>query len=208
MSRFVTVAHSNPGWRNPLIFGWAGMRGVVSLAMALSIPLLIYEGQPFPFRNLILFITFVVILVTLCFQGLTLPWLIRRVKPEDNFDAVPEREQELIIQRKIAQGSLQFLEEKYGQDVLSNERLNNLRERLKIDLSSFDPEFEAESVPAENSLQKRRIIYLEMLEEQRRLLKEMNRLPEFDEELIRKYLSLIDVEEFKIREKQLETDSE
>ncbi len=58
------------------------MRGVVSLAAALSIPLLISEGQPFPHRNLILFITFIVILVTLVLQGLTLPLVIRKVKLE------------------------------------------------------------------------------------------------------------------------------
>ena len=58
-SRFITVADSSPGWKGPLILGWAGMRGVVSLAAALSIPLLMDDGRPFPYRNLILFITFV-----------------------------------------------------------------------------------------------------------------------------------------------------
>jgi monovalent cation/hydrogen antiporter len=68
--RFITVADRNPGWKIPLVFGWAGMRGVVSLAAALSIPVMIAPGQPFPFRNLILIITFIVILVTLVFQSL------------------------------------------------------------------------------------------------------------------------------------------
>lgn len=78
ISRFITVADPNPGWKMPLIAGWAGMRGVVSLAAALSIPIFISADQPFPYRNLILFITFIVILVTLVFQGLTLPgWLER-----------------------------------------------------------------------------------------------------------------------------------
>src|SRR5678816_2624212 len=65
MSRLITVADPNPGWKNPLILGWAGMRGVVSLAAALSIPLVMDSGPPFPQRHLILFITFVVILLTL-----------------------------------------------------------------------------------------------------------------------------------------------
>ncbi|RYY94103.1 MAG: Na+/H+ antiporter, partial [Chitinophagaceae bacterium] len=63
MSRFIKVADPNPGWRAPAVLGWAGMRGVVSLAAALSIPVL-SNGNPFPHRNLILLITFVVILVT------------------------------------------------------------------------------------------------------------------------------------------------
>jgi CPA1 family monovalent cation:H+ antiporter len=204
VSRFITVADANPGWRGPLVLGWAGMRGVVSLAAALSVPLLIPEGQPFPYRDLILFITFVVILVTLVFQGLTLPWLIRKVKPEDRNTPIPEPKQELIIQKKIAMASLQFLEEKYGEDGLRNDHLNNLQARLKLDLRFFNQELDEIQDARENSLTSYQTIYLEMLEHQRKLLNKMNRLAEFDEELIRKYLSLIDVEEFKIREKQLQ----
>jgi CPA1 family monovalent cation:H+ antiporter len=204
MSRFITVADPNPGWRNPVITGWAGMRGVVSLAAALSVPVLVNEGQLFPYRNLILFITFIVILVTLVFQGLTLPWLIRRVKPEDKYTTIPEHKQEIVIQKKIAQASLQFLEEKYCKDYLPNEYVNNLHARLKLDLKSFNQELEEINNTEENSFKSYPTIYLELLEQQRRLLNEMNRFAEFDEELIRKYLSLIDLEEFKIREKQLQ----
>jgi Na+/H+ antiporter len=62
----------------PLILGWSGMRGVVSLAAALAIPITLSDGAGFPQRNLILFITFIVILLTLVVQGLTLPQLIKR----------------------------------------------------------------------------------------------------------------------------------
>jgi NhaP-type Na+/H+ or K+/H+ antiporter len=192
-----------------MILGWAGMRGVVSLAAALSIPLLISEGQPFPHRNLILFITFIVILVTLVFQGLTLPLLIRKVAPEDRYTTIPEYEQERIIQKKIAKASLQFLEARHGKDRVQNEHLDNLFARLQIDLRSLDQEHEESNDTKENSSKSYQSIYLELLDQQRVLLNEMNRLAEFDEELIRKYLSLIDLEEFKIREKQLqEVDSE
>jgi monovalent cation/hydrogen antiporter len=203
MSRLITVADPTPGWRNPLILGWAGMRGVVSLAAALSIPLVI-RGQPFPHRNLILFITFIVILVTLVFQGLTLPWLIRKVGQEDKQTTIPEHEQELIIQKKIAKASLQFLEEKYGKDRVQNEHLDNLFATLQTDLRSLDQELEESNETKENSSKRYQSIYLQLLEQQRLLLDEMNRLTEFDEELIRKYLSLIDLEEFKVREKQLQ----
>jgi monovalent cation/hydrogen antiporter len=204
MSHFITVADPHPGWRNPLIFGWAGMRGVVSLAAALSIPLLISADRPFPFRNLILFITFIVILVTLIFQGLTLPWLIRRVKAEDKYSNISEHDQELIIQKKIAKISLQFLDKKYGSERTRNEHLDNLYARLKIDLKSLEKELNESNNGKENSSKNYPAIYLELLDQQRLHLNEMNRLTEFDEELIRKYLSLIDLEEFKIREKQLQ----
>jgi CPA1 family monovalent cation:H+ antiporter len=204
MSNFITVADSNPGWKLPLISGWAGMRGVVSLAAALSIPLLTPGGQPFPYRNLILFITFIVILVTLVLQGLTLPWLIRKVKLEDKYTLIPEHQQESIIQKKIAQSSLQFLEEKYGKERVQNEYLSNLSAKLQIDYSFFQRDFNTNK----NVLSSYQRIYLELLEHQRRLLHEMNRRTEFDEDLIRKYLSLIDLEEIKLREKWFsETDS-
>lgn len=67
------------GWRERVVFGWSGMRGAVSLAAALAIPTTIESGAPFPDRDLILFLTYVVILVTLVVQGLTLPALIRRL---------------------------------------------------------------------------------------------------------------------------------
>jgi monovalent cation/hydrogen antiporter len=206
ISNFITVADPDPGWKMPLIAGWAGMRGVVSLAAALSIPLLSTEAQPFPFRNLILFITFIVILVTLVFQGLSLPWLIRKVNMEDKHTAIPEHKQELIIQKKIAQSSLQFLEERYGNERVENEYLKNLSAKLQIDLNFFQRDFEELNHTPEKALSRYQRIYLDLLDQQRSLLNEMNRHADFDEELIRKYLSLIDLEELKLREKRFQED--
>jgi monovalent cation/hydrogen antiporter len=73
-----------PSWRQVSIVAWTGMRGVVSLAAALAIPLSLQNGAAFPARELILFLTFVVILATLVLQGLSLPFLIRWLGiPED-----------------------------------------------------------------------------------------------------------------------------
>jgi monovalent cation/hydrogen antiporter len=66
-----------PSPRAIFILGWAGMRGVIALAAALALPEVLADGSPFPQRNLLIFLTFCVILVTLVFQGLTLPPLIR-----------------------------------------------------------------------------------------------------------------------------------
>jgi Na+/H+ antiporter len=66
-----------PPWQYPTVIAWAGMRGVVSLAAAFAIPVEIAHGEPFPARELILFLTFCVILGTLVLQGLTLPHVIR-----------------------------------------------------------------------------------------------------------------------------------
>lgn len=203
MANFITVADRNPGWRVPIVFGWSGMRGVVSLAAALSIPVLAQEGHPFPYRNLILFITFIVILVTLVVQGLTLPWLIRKLHPTSKFDTMTREEQEIVIQKKIAHVSLQHLEEKYKEHTQKNEHVSNLHARLKLDMKFFNQEMEVIKSLNGNSLVEFLRIYLELLDEQRKKLDQMNHKAEFDEELIRKYLSLIDIEEFKIREKLL-----
>ncbi|WP_327353505.1 Na+/H+ antiporter [Streptomyces sp. NBC_01304] len=71
---------TNPTWTGPLIVGWAGMRGVVSLAIAFSIPKVLDDGSPFPARNLVLFLTFTTVIGTLVVQGLSLPGLIRLLR--------------------------------------------------------------------------------------------------------------------------------
>ncbi|GAB3640702.1 Na+/H+ antiporter [Spirosoma arcticum] len=204
-SRFITVADPNPGWKGPLILGWAGMRGVVSLAAALSIPLLIRAGQPFPHRNLILFITFIVILVTLVFQGLTLPWLIRLLNMEDRHTTLPEPQQERIIQETITRASLQFLEEART-DGVSNEHLANLYERLQLDLRLLSQESQATDAPTGSAQLAYQRTYLDLLGQQRSALNELNRRADYDEELIRKYFALIDLEEYKVREKLVRED--
>ncbi|MFB7655299.1 MULTISPECIES: Na+/H+ antiporter [unclassified Streptomyces] len=80
LSARVRAREGDLSWKGPFIIGWAGMRGVVSLAIAFSIPLTVHDGDPFPERNLILFLTFTTVIGTLVVQGVTLPPLIRLLK--------------------------------------------------------------------------------------------------------------------------------
>ncbi|SEE59469.1 monovalent cation:H+ antiporter, CPA1 family [Streptomyces sp. Ag109_O5-10] len=80
LSRRIREREDNPTWRSPTVTAWAAMRGVVSLAIAFSIPLTVHGGAPFPQRNLILFLTFTTVIGTLVVQGLTLAPLIRLMK--------------------------------------------------------------------------------------------------------------------------------
>jgi CPA1 family monovalent cation:H+ antiporter len=97
-----------PPARYSFVIAWAGIRGIVSLAAALSIPNDVTAGAPFPARDLILFITFVVILVTLLGQGFSLPWFIRRfnvveTEPSDASGALARvRTSEAAIERLVA----------------------------------------------------------------------------------------------------------
>ena len=74
-------------WRETLIMWWSGMRGVASVALALAIPLQHRRRRRFPARDEILFIAFAVVLATLVLQGLTLPWLVRRLRVRADTDA-------------------------------------------------------------------------------------------------------------------------
>jgi Na+/H+ antiporter len=71
-------------FKNSLIISWSGMRGIVSLAIAIGLPQKLADGSPFPLRNEIIFISVVVVLFTLIGQGLSLPWLVKALtKHED-----------------------------------------------------------------------------------------------------------------------------
>ncbi|MFF3626115.1 Na+/H+ antiporter [Streptomyces sp. NPDC002164] len=80
LSKRIREREPDTDWKAPTIVGWAGMRGVVSLAIAFSIPLLTTAGQAFPARNLVLFLTFTTVIGTLVVQGLTLPLLVRALR--------------------------------------------------------------------------------------------------------------------------------
>jgi monovalent cation/hydrogen antiporter len=87
------------GWR--MVMAWSGMRGAVSLAVALALPLSTVDG-PFPQRDLIIFLTFVVILVTLVVQGLSLPAMIRRVGVDDGGAECDEETRARLLATKAA----------------------------------------------------------------------------------------------------------
>jgi CPA1 family monovalent cation:H+ antiporter len=117
------------GARERLVIGWSGMRGAVSLAAALALP------EDFPMRNLILFLTFAVILATLVLQGLTLPSLIRRLRV--TADGAEEQE-ELRARMAATKAALERLDELAGEDWTRDDtvaRLHGLfefrRRRLK-----------------------------------------------------------------------------
>jgi monovalent cation/hydrogen antiporter len=101
-------AEALPSSRAVFLVGWTGMRGVVALAAAISLPKVLEDGQPFPQRDVMIFLTFCVIFVTLVLQGLTLPALIRRLGLALGSGKNPE---ELEARRAITQAALAYLEE-------------------------------------------------------------------------------------------------
>jgi len=108
LSRRLRQRDPSPSPRQVLVIAWTGMRGVISLAAALALPLNTTSGTLFPGRDLILFLTFCVILATLVVQGLTLPFLIRALGLED--DGSQERE-EIKGRIEVANAALARIEE-------------------------------------------------------------------------------------------------
>jgi monovalent cation/hydrogen antiporter len=109
---------------HPAVLGWMGMRGAVSLAAALAIPLETDAGAPFPGRDLIIFLAFAVILGTLVFQGLTLPKLLHWLQLED--DGL-EAKEDTKARIHAAEAALARLEELLDEDWVRPETAERLR---------------------------------------------------------------------------------
>jgi CPA1 family monovalent cation:H+ antiporter len=112
------------GWRQRLATSWVGMRGAVSLAAALALPLRTDSGEAFPERDLIIFLAFAVILVTLVGQGLTLAPLIKWLGIHDDGEA--ERE-EVAARVRLAEAAIARTEELDGQDWVRPDTLDRVR---------------------------------------------------------------------------------
>jgi monovalent cation/hydrogen antiporter len=112
------------GARQRLVSGWSGMRGAVSLAAALALPLEVSPGRPFPERDLIVFLTFGVIFATLVVQGLTLPWLIRRLGL--HADDAEERE-EVRARLEATRAALARLDELAMEDWTRDDTIERVR---------------------------------------------------------------------------------
>ncbi|RYY38186.1 MAG: Na+/H+ antiporter [Chitinophagaceae bacterium] len=177
-------------WRLPLLLGWTGMRGVVSLAAALAIPVTLNNGSAFPQRNLILFITFMVILLTLLVQGLTLPGLIRRTKLFNSGNETSDEESRLKLRNKLAHFTVDVLKEKKEQGQLHDAHLLRMLEQWEHKLR------QPENMALTPDAKKR---YIDLLEKQRAFVASLNKDTEIDEVTIRWQIHQIDLEEERIR---------
>lgn len=103
----IRAREPEPAWQQVLLVGWFGMRGVVSLAAALALPLQTAAGDPFPYRDLVIFLVFMLILATLVLQGLTIGPLVRWLRIGGDWDAHAE---EAEARYKLAEAALEELD--------------------------------------------------------------------------------------------------
>jgi Na+/H+ antiporter len=133
-----------PGWPVVTVIGWAGMRGVVTLALALAIPTTVEGGEPFPDRNLVVFLSFSVIVVTLVGQGLSLPWVIRRLGVETGGEGpAGDGRRALARLSEVALDHLDALEPEA--DGVPEELVERLRERYRARLAHLGAAGEEDS---------------------------------------------------------------
>jgi CPA1 family monovalent cation:H+ antiporter len=129
-----------PPWQWPFAIAFIGIRGIVSLAAALAIPLTTTGGAPFPHRDLILLLTFSVILVTLVGQGLLFPWVIRALglAQAGHREHVDDRREEVGARRQAIEAAIARLDQLAAERQLPAEIVAPLRARHHDRLTQID----------------------------------------------------------------------
>jgi Na+/H+ antiporter len=178
-----------------LVVGWAGMRGSVSLAAALAIPLHTHAGAAFPDRELIVFLAFGVILMTLVGQGLTLGPLITRLGLKD--DGVEERE-ERVARHRLADAGLGRIEEIGEPDWISPESVGRARNMLDYRSRRFSALADGDGEEFEERTGAWRRLMYELFDAQREELVGMRNRGEISDEVRRKIERDLDLEESRL----------
>ncbi|MET0517055.1 MAG: Na+/H+ antiporter [Nitrospiraceae bacterium] len=132
-----------PPWSHLFIIGWTGMRGIVTLAAALAIPLTTATGAPFPFREEIILISFGVILATLVLQGLSLTPLIRALHVEADQSQEGEERHARV---RAAEAALAHLDRLAGRDWLVAEHLDQMRSHYGRRMERYAKDGQAETL--------------------------------------------------------------
>lgn len=186
-----------PSWQTVFIVAWSGMRGVVSLASALAVPLML-KGSAFPHRDLILFITFVVILFTLVLQGLSLPYLIKWLKIEDDDENLDE--QNAMLNSRLATVSLDYMQSNYDGEIQEFEPFRLLKDRYTKIIEMADAKlFHSEENVSKAFVLKYRKMLLEIIHIKRQEIQRLRKERACADELIKIKERELDLEEARLR---------
>jgi monovalent cation/hydrogen antiporter len=178
-----------------LVVGWAGMRGSVSLAAALAIPLETDAGAPFPGRDLIIFLAFAVILVTLVGQGLTLSPLIEWFGVHDDGE---ESQEDTLARRRVAEAALARLEELGEPEWISPESVGRARQLFDYRQRRFGALEDGDGDNYEERADAWRRLMYDLYDAQREALLELRNTGAISDEVRRRVERDIDLEETRI----------
>jgi CPA1 family monovalent cation:H+ antiporter len=195
VSRSLRERDPSPSPRAVTVIAWTGMRGVISLAAALALPLTIEGEAQFPQRDLVLFLTFCVILATLVVQGLSLAPLIRALGLED--DGTAERE-EIVGRIEVAKAALDRIEELAQEEWVREDTAERMRGLYNYRRSRFAARFGGD----EDGVEDRSIAYQRLLREllraQRKTLVSLRDEGEIGDEAMHRIEHDLDLEESRL----------
>jgi CPA1 family monovalent cation:H+ antiporter len=179
-----------PPWQAPIVIAWAGIRGAVSLAAALALPIGLAN------RDVIIFLTFAVILVTLVGQGLTLPLLIRVLGLEDDGGAEREDAKARIV---AAQAAIERLDELVREDWVREDTAERLRGLYRFRTSRFRARYDGadDGGAEERSAAYQRLVH-ELLEAERRAVVDLRTRGVITEAVMQRVSRDIDLEESRL----------
>jgi CPA1 family monovalent cation:H+ antiporter len=185
-------------WRTRVVASWAGMRGAVSLAAALALPIHTHTGAPLPGRELIQFITFALILVTVVGEGLSLPLLIRRLGVVE--DGSEEQDEETRARLVIARAALDRVEELANEDWTREESVERVRRLYEFRQRRF--KIRAGKIEDEDGLEENSLRYQRMMHEiygaQRRALVGLRNTRQISGDVMRRVERELDLEESRL----------
>lgn len=188
---------SSPPWQHAVLIAWSGMRGIDSLAAALALPMLLADQTtPFPQRDLILFLSFSVILTTLVVHGLTLPVLIRRLKllPEDDL-----RRDEAQIRIATAEAAIRRLKELEQANGLPTATVGPIRAtyllRIEHDRSRLD---QLEQGRAGQVIPPPSDIMLDLLKSERQVVRALRAAGKYNDDALKSVERSLDYQELKL----------
>jgi monovalent cation/hydrogen antiporter len=196
--RRLREASPAPPWRHTLLVAWTGMRGAVSLAAALALPLATDAGAGFPQRDLIIFLAFSVILATLVIQGLTLPPLIRLLGVDDRDERLEQEESKARL--LAVEAALARIDELVAEEWVREDTAERVRRSYDYRRRRFSARFEDDGDPAsfeERSEAYQRLLR-ELLEAQRAILVDLRDAGRINDEIMRRIERELDLEDSRL----------
>jgi monovalent cation/hydrogen antiporter len=182
-----------PPWTYPAFVAWNGMRGAVTIAAALLIPLRTDAGVPFPDRDLIIFFAFAVVLSTLVVQGLSLPAVIRALGLEADDGGAESEEAEARV--RAAEAALQRLDELVGEGWVLDDTAERVRGQYRFRIDRFSARTDPDG---DGKIEKRSLKYQrlrrELIDAERHAVVEMRNTGEISDEVMRRVERDLDLE--------------
>lgn len=179
--------------RSVSVIAWSGMRGIVSLAAALALPIMISETEPFPNRDLIIFLTFCAIFATLVLQGMTLRRLIKWLGIKGDDGHVQEEERARL---KVAVQVIEHIEERYTLG-LSDAVLNQIKTKYEIRIQRIRKDQSEEKLTREQIEEFTRI-QLALIRHERDFVLGLRKAGQIKDEVLRKIEYELDLEEARL----------